>query len=484
MGCPESGVGVIAASTPEPEAPTSVATHDTAAERSRPDAPARAARSFRLALDALFAAVVLGLLVLDGILIGALRPELRTLARLGDDHLRAVTLATRLGDSVTEERRRLTEGGDGELSEALSTFDDQLQSWRATARSLEMMADGPAERLVVERLRSNLARCSLEAARLRVEASRPVGVGPLVDCVGVTREATDGVVLMNARRIQRSTRGLRASLVWAIALTTLLTAVIAGAALLLRRSALRSATRCFALMRAHADDMAEFAARVAHELRTPLQTLSLVLAVARRGRTDVLDRAESAVRRLSETIDGVLEFSRAGAAAVTQGNAALDAVLDDVAEDLALRGTDARLALERDTPPGVAVAMAPGHLRTVLMNLVGNAVKYAAGGPASRVRVRARDLGASVEIVVSDNGPGIPSEALPHVFEPYFRATQRPEGFGLGLATVKRLVEACGGGITVTSEARHGTTFTVALPPARGGRVVAARSRTAEPPIP
>jgi signal transduction histidine kinase len=430
---------------------------------------------------------VLGLLVLDGILIGALSPELRTLARMGDDHLRAVTIATRLGDHITEERQQLTGDGGGDLPAVLSAFEGEVRAWGATAAALEKLADGATEQLAVARLRSNLARCSLEAARLRVtveaaQGSRPVELGPLVDCVTGTREAADGVVLINAHRIRRSTRGLRASLVWVLALTTLLTIAIAGAALLLLRSALRSANRCFALMRAHADDMAEFAARVAHELRTPLQALSLVLAIARKGRTDVLDRAESAARRLGETIDDILEFSRAGAGAVNRGNAAIDGVLDDVVEDLALRPADGQPVVERDIPPGVEVGMARGHLRTVLLNLVGNAVKYAADGVPARVCVRARDLGASVEIVVSDNGPGIASEALPYLFEPYFRATRRPGGLGLGLATVKRLVEACGGRITVASEATRGSRFTIALPSARGARDLAAE-RCAEPPV-
>jgi len=65
---------------------------------------------------------------------------------------------------------------------------------------------------------------------------------------------------------------------------------------------------------------------------------------------------------------------------------------------------------------------------------------------------------------VSDNGVGIPGEALPHVFEPLYRASSEPGGYGLGLATVKRLVEAHGGEVAIASEEGLGTTVAVKLP--------------------
>jgi signal transduction histidine kinase len=70
---------------------------------------------------------------------------------------------------------------------------------------------------------------------------------------------------------------------------------------------------------------------------------------------------------------------------------------------------------------------------------------------------------------VSDNGPGIPREALARVFEPFYRASGQAEGYGLGLPTVKRLVDAHGGVVRVASEPGGGTTVTVELPraPAR-----------------
>jgi signal transduction histidine kinase len=87
------------------------------------------------------------------------------------------------------------------------------------------------------------------------------------------------------------------------------------------------------------------------------------------------------------------------------------------------------------------------------------------------LRVRAGDAGATFE--VEDTGPGIPREALGRLFQPFERATQRPGGAGLGLATVRRLVEAHGGAVRVTSRVDVGSVFTVELP--RAPAAVSAR---------
>ena len=102
----------------------------------------------------------------------------------------------------------------------------------------------------------------------------------------------------------------------------------------------------------------------------------------------------------------------------------------------------------------------------VVTNLLTNAIKYGESGSEVRVAVRLEN-GAAV-LTVADNGPGIPAEDQPRVFERFYRADKyrsRSEGnAGLGLAICKAIVEAHGGTIAVTSEAGRGTTFTVRLP--------------------
>jgi len=443
---------------------------DVSAPKQR--AQARAGRRFRLALATAFSGVVLGLLVLDGVMVGGLWPELRVLTRMGESHVRAVSLATELRDSVSEMRQQLVAAGrDGRAPDAPSIA-ARTTGLEETAHELDRLAETGPERLAVAKLKAAVAQCALDAARLREaidSGNIPAGMElqPILEAAARGSEAADEVVLLNARQIQRSTSEVHGSLAWLIALTVLLTTAIIAAALLLFRRALRSAAEHAALMQAHANDLAEFASRAAHELRTPLQTLMLALRLARKGRADVLDRAEASARRLSDTIHDILEFSRAGVEVVSPGSARVEAVIDEVAENLALTSANAGIALERGVAPGLEVAMESGHLRIVLMNLVGNAVKYAAVAPDARVRVQGRTRGSTVELVVSDNGPGIPSAALPFLFEPHFRATAHRVGYGLGLATVKRLVEAYGGHIAVSSEVGRGTTFAIELP-ARG----------------
>lgn len=105
-----------------------------------------------------------------------------------------------------------------------------------------------------------------------------------------------------------------------------------------------------------------------------------------------------------------------------------------------------------------------GRLERAFSNLLANAVKYSPDG--GRIDVEMEMVGGSVEIVVRDEGVGIPSEDLPRVFDRFFRASnvQTLPGSGLGLSGVRYIVEGHGGTVTVASEAGRGSTFTVRLP--------------------
>ena len=102
------------------------------------------------------------------------------------------------------------------------------------------------------------------------------------------------------------------------------------------------------------------------------------------------------------------------------------------------------------------------QLLRVLVNLVGNAVKFTPHGGA--VTVGLTDLGPDVEIAVEDTGIGIPAPDLPRIFDPYKQAHRGRGGSGLGLAIVKGLVEAHGGSVHVESAAGRGSRFVVRLP--------------------
>jgi len=127
-----------------------------------------------------------------------------------------------------------------------------------------------------------------------------------------------------------------------------------------------------------------------------------------------------------------------------------------------------RLALETDPtlPPVHADRV---QLQQVLLNLLLNAMDAMDdNSPARRlVTVRARPVGATVEVTVSDTGPGIPADKLAHVFEPFF--TTKPTGLGMGLAISRDIIEAHGGRLWAESNEAGGATFTLTLPVVEGG---------------
>jgi signal transduction histidine kinase len=98
-------------------------------------------------------------------------------------------------------------------------------------------------------------------------------------------------------------------------------------------------------------------------------------------------------------------------------------------------------------------------------NLLGNALKFVDGCPVRHVAVTARMEAGAAEIVVEDSGPGIPRESLARIFEPFYRvAGSKAPGTGIGLATVRRIVDAYGGTVEVDSEPGFGSVFRVRLP--------------------
>ncbi|MGH7392783.1 MAG: GAF domain-containing sensor histidine kinase, partial [Candidatus Rokuibacteriota bacterium] len=206
-----------------------------------------------------------------------------------------------------------------------------------------------------------------------------------------------------------------------------------------------------------------FVAVASHELRTPLTALRgfgelLALRATAPGEVRrVAGIVQRETERLARIVEDLLDLSR-----LERG----------LAPQLAPRPLSATAAIAagvevfRDGAHRVTVACAeplpdvladPDALDRVLKNLVSNAIKYSPPGAA--VRVTACAVGGRVEIAVADQGRGIPADALPRLFEPYYRApgSEGARGTGLGLAVVKALVEAHGGTVSVESAPGTGT---------------------------
>ena len=125
------------------------------------------------------------------------------------------------------------------------------------------------------------------------------------------------------------------------------------------------------------------------------------------------------------------------------------------------------LAADTETDAGLQVRADPTRLRQVLLNLVGNALKYNRPGGWVRLRLAAHD--GQVAVHVQDNGVGIAADELPMLFDPFWRSAetqQRRDGAGIGLAIAQSLVQAMGGRIEVQSTPGAGSLFSVWLPAA------------------
>ncbi len=221
----------------------------------------------------------------------------------------------------------------------------------------------------------------------------------------------------------------------------------------------------------------EFVATVSHELRTPMTSIkgSLGLVLGGIGGQlpdevrDLLTIAQHNTDRLIRLINDILDISRIEAGKMEIKKAPLsvrDAVHRAVRE---LRGyaEQRRIRVAAEVPADLPRAMAdPDRLQQVLVNLLSNAIKFSPEG--SQVTVTAGADGEMAWIRVEDEGPGIPREHLPRIFEKFHRvdnaSTRKTGGTGLGLAICKAIVEEHGGQIWVASEVGHGAAFTFTLP--------------------
>lgn len=213
-----------------------------------------------------------------------------------------------------------------------------------------------------------------------------------------------------------------------------------------------------------------FAASAAHELKTPLAVIKSSLQVLEMAprpaeedyREFMADTGES-LERIIHTVDGLLALANLEAVPVDE-TVELRPVLDQAARELSGRAEafGVALSVSGQAPP---VRGNASLLYRAASDLMENAIKY--NRPGGQVRVTLAQDGAAVCVQVEDTGVGIPAEALPHIFEPFYRAdpsrSQQIPGSGLGLAVVKMIVERHGGEIEVTSRPETGSVFNVIL---------------------
>src|SRR6266545_5955991 len=217
----------------------------------------------------------------------------------------------------------------------------------------------------------------------------------------------------------------------------------------------------------------DFAAEVAHEVRTPLAILRSQIEAIQDGVVDpdaptVASLHEETLRltRLMGDLE-TLASAEASGFSLSPQRTALRPLLEEVTRGFQPRFDEAGVSL-RSELDDVAADADPNRMRQVVSNLLSNALKFTPSGGS--VELVLRPIGEQAVIRVADTGPGISSEELPHVFDRFFRGHGvRASVSGIGLTVVRELVEAHGGSIEVSSEPGAGTAFTVRLPGASSG---------------
>jgi len=232
--------------------------------------------------------------------------------------------------------------------------------------------------------------------------------------------------------------------------------------------------------RRHAEEASEakseFLANMSHEMRTPLHGILGMLQLVRDGesssqRIRQLDLARRSAEALLGTIDDILDFSKIEARRIELEPVyfSLRELLTDTMKALAVtaaaKGVDLAFLVEHDVPD--ALWGDPLRIRQILVNLVGNSIKFTPAGGEVSVRVShppaAEDGHVTLRFFVRDTGIGIDPSKKSMIFEPFTQAdsshTRNYGGTGLGLSIVSRLVEAMGGNVTVTSRVGEGSAF-------------------------
>jgi len=319
--------------------------------------------------------------------------------------------------------------------------------------------------------------------------------GPALERLTVNADALAGRILdlmrLNATHVTRESVAItderKFASAWLQALRAL-ALVVATGGMVLASSARRQQVALIESNQRMAEERASelelFAGRVAHDLRAPLTVIAVRSSMgAQTSQIDVLkgtlEKIQKQGERMGDIIDALLAFARAGARPEAGR-------CDDVAREIALAvaecqpaAASAKVELVIEPLPALSIACPATVLSIVLSNLVRNGIKYMGTGRGGlrRITVRGRTRTARLRVEVQDTGPGLPHGTERMVFEPFVRvAPEVRDGIGLGLATVKRLVEAHGGAVGVESDPERGCCFWFELPLLPAAHACATRS--------
>jgi signal transduction histidine kinase len=337
----------------------------------------------------------------------------------------------------------------------------------------------PRERELMERAEPAVAGAALEAEDVAERLRRGDHDGALgaidgraLPSMERANEALERLIQFNAIEARDAGKRIVASQRPGGLLPELIGAIFALAAAFF---GVRLLTQYLAWARERSGELEQFASRVAHDIRSPLGSASIALEIAQRGKEfdpktrDLLGRVSRTMQRIGQLVDGLLVFATSGGYIVpgTMGGpqTSTSDVLRGVVEDMKLQAEAKHVAIEYEAPEAtLLLACNPGVLISMAINLVSNALKFMGDAPVRRITLRVREVGPYAEIAVSDTGPGVALELRDKIFEPHVRGDMHVPGFGLGLATVRRLAEAHNGTVGVESSAEGGSRFWFRVP--------------------
>jgi two-component system sensor histidine kinase CpxA len=212
------------------------------------------------------------------------------------------------------------------------------------------------------------------------------------------------------------------------------------------------------------DGQKRFLGDIAHELCSPLARAQLALGIMEQKMSaETLADLHEEIQQMSSLVNELLSFSKASLAAgrIDLQSLPLREQVDRAIERENLSGAQLLITID----PALWVKAEPGLLCRAISNLLRNAVKYA--GHAGPIEIDATRSASHITLTISDHGPGVPPDALPQLFDPFFRVdisrARETGGAGLGLAIVKTCIDSCSGAVTCQNRPPHGLSVSITL---------------------
>jgi len=226
----------------------------------------------------------------------------------------------------------------------------------------------------------------------------------------------------------------------------------------------------------------DFVANVSHDLKTPLTSIQGYAQAILDGTVNTPEKLTQAAGVISDEADrmhhmvlDLLDLARmdSGIADFKFQPVDLATLLRGLVEKLSPQVHQAQANMKTEIEPLPVISGDEDRLSQAFMNLADNAIKFTP--PNAEITIRARQDGNSIQVLVSDTGPGIPAEDLPHIFDRFYQAdksrSRERHGSGLGLSIAKDIIRAHKGAIDVNSQTGKGTTITVTLPVTQPGEI-------------